>query len=100
MRASMRQSRQVTSLTYAWSKPSRSALARVSVMYAPEEVIQWGPSPVWSLRLKSSEKSRPEGGGVPPSGTPPSGGGAGGGGGAAPGAGALPKINAAFPELL
>src|SRR5712671_2391206 len=36
-------------------------------MYAPEDAVQLGPSPVRSLRLKSSEKRTPEGGGVPPS---------------------------------
>src|SRR5438309_6699739 len=102
----MRQSAQVIPFTYAWSNPVRPEFARVSVMYPPAAMVQLGPRPVLSLRLKLSKKSTvpPAGGGpTPPSGVPPSGGGGGGGGGGdgggAPGLGAWPKTITAFPAL-
>src|SRR5690348_2330738 len=85
MVASMRQSAQVIALTVARLRRLRSELARLSSIHAPATTVQSGPRPEERSRVKSSEKSRPLGGGggggapasgTPASGTPASGGGA------------------------
>src|SRR4051812_7457764 len=72
MRASTRQSAQVTAATLARSRPGRSELARLSTIHAPAGTVHDVPR-LPAVRAKSSLKSTPPAGGVPASGGPASG---------------------------
>src|SRR5205085_6275494 len=65
-RASIRQSEHVTPRGAARSSWSRPAFARGSVIQKPARMVQFGPRPDASFRLKSSENKTVPGAGPPP----------------------------------
>src|SRR5207237_3244669 len=65
-RASIRQSAHVTPPGTARSSWSRPAFARESVIQKPARMVQFGPRPDASFRLKSSENKTVPGAGPPP----------------------------------